>query len=315
MSEIDNLRRRVAVSAAAIVLTLLPAHAAQSPGRSAPVHGAVVVSGRDLVPPPPSREQLEDVDARIAAATALVDRFGRDAKARGLASSWRQATLERLLPLSLEGLHRVAQQAPSLDALAAAAMEAADDPSYVGNRASDLVYTPIAPCRFIDTRNAGGKIVGVRAFDVDKPGSSYGGAGACDPVSLLNIATRNSAFIAALAMNVTLVDTSTAGAPGVVAIKPTAAAPTSSLLNWSQQGPDVQVANQGVVSLDSNSLGQDEEFVIQTSGAVHIIVDLFGAFILPQATPLDTVHLFSSIVVPHHAATGIESPRVQRGTA
>lgn len=307
MSRIHRMLGPLVGTIGIIAATLAVTHA-QAPGPGTSRQG-VVWPGRNIAPARITQADVEAVEARVAAATALIDRFERDAKAEGRAEGWRQATLESLLPLSLEALHRVAQQAFSLDALAAATREAAGDADLLGQGNRDLVFTPIVPCRFIDTRQAGGKIAGVRGFDIDNPGSAYGGAGACDPAAILGLLPRNSDQIAALAMNVTLVDTSTAGAPGVVAIKPTAMAPASSLLNWHQQGVGVQVANQGVVSLDQGGgSGDVDEFVIQTSGPVHVVVDLFGAFIRPQATALETIHLFNSILVPNLAATGVESP-------
>lgn len=259
-----------------------------------------------------SHKQMERLEARIATATAIVRRLEREAKPRGLASGWRQATLETLLPLSLEGLRQVEQQAFNLDALASATKGAAEDPQALGDTNKDLVYTPITPCRFIDTRNAGGKINGVRGFDVDLTGSTYGGVAACDPTSLFGKVPADA--IGALAMNVTLFDTSTASTPGFVAVKPAAASPTTSLLNWYDRGPVVQVANQGIVSLYQANSGSDD-FVIQTSDAVHIIVDIFGAFIMPQATALQTQHPFESVVVANLAAGELESPVCPAGYA
>ena len=48
-------------------------------------------------------------------------------------------------------------------------------------------------------------------------------------------------------MNVTIV--APAAAPGFLALKPTAAAATSSFLNWYEAGPSVQMANMGVVTI------------------------------------------------------------------
>jgi hypothetical protein len=85
-------------------------------------------------------------------------------------------------------------------------------------------------------------------------------------------------------MNVTIVDPDVA--PGFVAIKPQPVSPTVSLVNWYEAGPNVQAANMGVVSTHQ---GAGTEFTITSSAAVHVIVDLFGLFIAPEATPLDTV--------------------------
>ena len=57
------------------------------------------------------------------------------------------------------------------------------DPAALGDVSLDLVFTPVAPCRIVDTRNAGGLIAAntFRAFDVDDSNfADQGGyAGSC----------------------------------------------------------------------------------------------------------------------------------------
>jgi hypothetical protein len=249
----------------------------------------------------PARRR-ERAQARIDAAIAIVNRFESEAKARGLGSGWRQASLETLLPLSLDALRQIDQQAFRLAALSDAVREAASDPNLVGDPDADLSYTPIMPCRFIDTRfYIDGKINGVRGFDIDNTGATYGASGACAPASLFGVSGTQ---IGALAMNVTVFDTADPPAPGFVAVKPTAASPTTSLLNWYDRGPTVQVANQGIVSLFQ---GGGSEFVIETSGSVHIIVDIFGAFIAPE-TALQHVIVADSVPVANGANGALSSP-------
>ena len=113
-----------------------------------------------------TQAQVDNAAARIAAANAIVSRFESDAKASGRGAGWRQATFETLLPLSLEALRRVEQEAFSIDALSSAVHRAAEDPSLIGDPTRDLTYTPIVPCRYIDTRNVAGRLNGVRS---DRP--------------------------------------------------------------------------------------------------------------------------------------------------
>lgn len=256
-----------------------------------------------------SQKQRENVEARIAAATAIADRLAADAKARGLASGWRQATLETLLPLSLEALQRVEQQAYSLDAVASATKAAAEDPNLLGDPNADLVYTPIAPCRFVNTIDyAGGKINGIRGFDFALSGANYGGAGGCHLPTLFGVGENS---FGAVAMNVTVVDTSIAGSPGFLAAKPNAAAGVTSLINWFTSSVNVQVANAGIVSTDQTGTGN--EFVIQTSGAVHVIVDIFGAFIEPEATAVDNQVLTTQTLITGSVAYDVFSPPCPAG--
>ncbi len=253
-------------------------------------------------------DQMQRLGRRIETVTGLLQRFESDAKARGLASGWRQATVETLLRLPLDHLDRVDREIFTLEALAGAvpapnrharaALPSDADPHLLGDRSRDLVYTPTVPCRFIDTRTLGGKIDGVRAFSFDLSGATYGGSASCGN----QFANAPAKDIGALAMNVTLVDTS-AGAPGFVAVKPLPQSPTVSLVNWYERGPDVQAANLAIVTLAQPSQ-PGVDFVVQTSGPVHIVVDIFGAFVTPFATTLDTEHVIQSQVVPASPGDG-----------
>ncbi len=233
-------------------------------------------------------EQRENVSRRIAIATEMVNQLQPQAKARGRSESWRRATLEALLALPLSSLEQLQGRAHDVDRLsdAIAAIEA---PATAATT-SDLVYTPIAPCRYIDTRGVGGKIDGVRGYDIALAGSSHGGDAPCNPTVLFGVGQDE---FGAIAMNVTIVDPSVA--PGFLAIKPTAAAGTTSLVNWYEAGASVQAANQGVITIDQGVATADE-FVIQTSAPVHAIVDIFGAFIAPQWGTVATTVDFAGIV-------------------
>ena len=239
-----------------------------------------------------TQRQREDAAARVELATAIVNRLQGEASAKGLNAEWRRAALETLLPLSMDALQQVEQRANSFDSLAAARAEAAEDPNLIGDPNRDLTYTPIVPCRFIDTRVVGGKINGTVPYDTSTNGATYGGVAACAPITVFGVADDEQ--IGALAMNVTIVDPSVA--PGFAAVKPTAAAPLTSLINWYEAGPTVQAANQGIVSTNQ-AAGTTTNFVIQTSAAVHVIVDLFGAFIEPQATALQTTSTTATVNV------------------
>src|SRR6266478_1218616 len=56
-------------------------------------------------------------------------------------------------------------------------------PKALGDTDQDLIYKPFVPCRYIDTRNVGGKISSPRGFDISLSGTSYGGIAACDPLT------------------------------------------------------------------------------------------------------------------------------------
>lgn len=167
----------------------------------------------------------------------------------------------------------------------------------LGDTNQDLVYKPFVPCRYIDTRNVGGKINSPRGFDISLPGTSYGGIAACDPLTLIGgVIDDNS--VGGLAMNVTIFDTSSAPPPGFLAVRPVGSTNVTSLLNWYVQGPFVQDANYAIITMDQSTAAN--EFEILASAQVHVIVDLFGAFVAPNATALDCATLYntSSTSVP-----------------
>jgi hypothetical protein len=85
-------------------------------------------------------------------------------------------------------------------------------------------------------------------------------------------------------------------APGFLAVKPTPASPTSSLLNWYQAGPNVQAANAGIFQSDRGTSDVVTDFVIQTSASTHVIMDLLGFFIAPEATALQTIDATGAFV-------------------
>jgi hypothetical protein len=274
---------------ACVSVILVSGVVAQTPRNDAgqTVHADVGTATGAAVGPlserPITPELAQSALDRAARAFAIIDGVASEAKARGLGAGWRQSMLEALLPLDVESLRRIEEQARTLDLLSAAITAAAPERPTLGTSSGDFTFTPITPCRFVDTRNAAGKLAGVRIYGLyDVSGALYGGSGACDPDALLGVGFSQ---ILALAMNVTIVDTSTAGAPGYLAVKPDTSSPTTSLLNWYDTGTGVQVANQVIVKA-----GVDR-FVIETSGAVHVIVDIFGGFVVPQATPIQTIQL------------------------
>lgn len=237
--------------------------------------------------------QADNLQERIAATMRIVDRFEGEARALGRASGWRQATVDALLSLSLAELRQVEQSAVSADGLPAAISAANADPQLLGDPAEDLVYTPVNPCRFSDTRVIGGKITGFRGYDMDNNGAVYGGTAACHPPTIFGVA--NADEVPAAVINVTLIDTTIA--PGFVAIKPNALSTISSINNWYDVGQFVQNSNTAIASIEQD-LAVADEFVIQTSAPVHVITDIFGVFLPPEATALEQAFPSASVVIP-----------------
>jgi hypothetical protein len=168
-------------------------------------------------------------------------------------------------------------------------------PKAFGDTNQDLIYKPFTPCRYIDTRNVGGKVLPPpampRGFDISQPGTAYGGTAGCDPLTLIGgVIDDNS--VGGLAMNVAIFDTSAAAPPGFLGARPAGSTNLTSLLNWDVSSPFWQDSNYAIITMDQSPLVNEFEFF--TSSAVHVIVDLFGAFIAPNATALDCVTLYNA---------------------
>jgi hypothetical protein len=175
-------------------------------------------------------------------------------------------------------------------------------PKALGDTTQDLVYKPFTPCRYIDTRNVGGKVLPPPApptgFDISQSGTAYGGSAACAPLTLIGgVIDDNS--VGGLAMNVAIFDTSAAAPPGFLGARPAGSTNLTSLLNWDVSSPFWQDSNYAIITMDQSPLANEFEFF--TSSAVHVIVDLFGAFVAPNATKLDCVTLYNA------SATGVSA--------
>lgn len=226
----------------------------------------------------------EEVSRRHALAQAIVEGMAAEAGRRNLAHTWRASTLNGLLVLDSSALREL-QAAGAYDDVVAGMAKASARSTHkrLGNVSQDVVYKPVTPCRLIDTRNVGGKISGVRAYNLDVAGNPYGGDPACN---LAAIVGQSQGQVGALFLNITIIDPQTV--PGFIAARKAGDTNLTSWVNWYQSGPAVQSANAGIVTTaNAENAAQANSFEILSSGAVDVIVDLFGAFVRPEATALD----------------------------
>jgi hypothetical protein len=242
---------------------------------ASPQDSAMTSAGSSITP-----AMRASFDARMRAAEAIVA-----AVENGGGATLTVANLvwlrERLYRLTLEQLQGIG--APSSFKDAADALERVRDASpQLGSSSVELVYYPITPCRYIDTRFQGGPLVNTRTFDLSFTGGAFGGSIACDPKAA---GGGNEDRIGALAINVAIVGPTVA--PGFVGVRPAGATSTTALVNWWEQGPSVQASNAGVVSTNqSPSTAAEVEFF---GGQTHLIVDVFGVFAAPTSSVLDCV--------------------------
>jgi hypothetical protein len=157
------------------------------------------------------------------------------------------------------------------------------DVKALGDANRDLVYTPLAPCRILDTRNAGGALlanvsrnfVGFSAnFD-----SQGGTAGTC---SIPN-------GVAALAMNVYAVN---ATGLGFIKVWPQAGAePAVSTVNY--QNGFIAIATGAIVPVNA---ANNNSFTAKSPLNIDFIADVVGYFAAPAgyAAPTKVTHSTSS---------------------
>ena len=127
-----------------------------------------------------------------------------------------------------------------------------------------LVYTPITPCRIVDTRVTGTPFAAkeTRAFSTN--GAATQGGGACTVYS--------GTIPAALSLNVT-VDATSLGIPtqyGYLNLLPQNGTNTS----WMNFVGGQTVANAGVASINQ----ADGSFSIKSQNPANVVVDVFGYF-------------------------------------
>ncbi len=226
-------------------------------------------------------EMRTNFDARMRVAEAIIAAVerGPDAAALTVANVvWLRESLYRLTLEQLQGMGSPATLADATDALG----RVRDATPQLGSSSVELVYYPITPCRYIDTRFQGGPLAGTRTYDLSFTGGAFGGSIGCDPKAAVG---GNEDNIGALAMNVAIVGPT--AAPGFIGVRPAGGSTTTALVNWWEQGPNVQASNAGVVSTNQSlSTVAEIEFF---GSPTQFIVDVFGVFAAPTATALDCV--------------------------
>ena len=166
----------------------------------------------------------------------------------------------------------------------------------LGQNFQDLVYTPVTPCRIVDTRRAveGALAAGVaRTFDVDSSNLAEQGGSATGCGIPLAVAQ---------AVTMTIVAVQPAGR-GYLAAWGLGPRPTpSSVLNYDAN--DV-VANTAIIPVVP---GGGNDFTLSSLATTHVVVDVLGYFAASNATRLDCTNVLSDIVaVPVDELTAVDA--------
>lgn len=168
-------------------------------------------------------------------------------------------------------------------------------PGDLGDIAADLVYTPMTPCRIVDTRlAAAGAIIGntTRTFDMDGTNfSTQGGFGGSCGIP--------SGVARAVVMTITVTQPVAAGYFTAWAFGPQ---PFISVLNYEA---GATIANTTIVPV-APSAGAD--FSLYSFATAHAVIDVMGYFAAPIATALDCTTVNSAVTaVPTNAWTAIDA--------
>lgn len=181
-----------------------------------------------------------------------------------------------------------AADAPTFNGMNSALI-ASKVPKSLGEVAADLVFVPVTPCRLFDTRVAGGAIAAntVRGIDVTAV-SSYGFQGGSND-DCGGVGAAGS--FAAVAVNLTVVTPS--GAGYITAFPTGGTQPLAATVNYTA---GAVVGNFAIVRLDQGAAAN--EMNIYSFATTHVVGDVVGYFINPQATAVQCTTVQTSYSVP-----------------
>jgi len=214
-----------------------------------------------------------------------------------VSDSWRAGLLSTLYALPSQALQRITS-ASTLDEIYAQAQTAPraqpgapSTANSLGSASDSLVFTPMTPCRYIDTRNVGGALSAApRAFNLVNGGTTYGGDIGC---------VLPSGSTPAFAANVTI--TVAGGAAGYVTLRPAGSTDVTSFINWPVGGTP-GLANAGIIATAPAAGGGNGFEAVAAQNNPQLIVDLFGYFTASPPTPLTCVNTAVGTV---HIAPGL----------
>jgi len=238
--------------------------------------------------------QLARAQAKLAHATQIADQFASSAAEAGLPARWRTEMVNALMQNPESTFAQVQAKGNVSDAMLAAnslgggKVAPGIQPEVLGDVTDDLTYIPLAsPCRIVDTRVAGGIVVGTiaRNFVVSSSNTAQGGSG-CNPWT----GYLGGGLAGAVAVNITVDANGQSATPGsyLTAFATGAAVPATSWLNFA--GGQV-ASNAGILPLSTSpSFG----FTVLTSATTHVIVDVTGSFVRPAATALTCSNVYNT---------------------
>jgi hypothetical protein len=243
---------------------------------------------------------VNEVEAnRAAVVDELIARWGGILPAEGRDESVAKVRA-RLLGMSADELVR----------LQAATRWEEVQPQVFGDLTTDLVFTPLAGCRLLDTRIATsapwlGPVPPNTTIDFsvnDSLAPQGGSAVSCDPTGL-----GLSADPPALAIIITAISPTGPGNLRTYASGGTI--PLASMLNYT---PGTTISS-GVITQSCTSCSTELAIRNQGGGSLHIAVDLVGFFHSPHRTAVDQQVVITSDPIAANATFTVTSPNCPAG--
>lgn len=152
----------------------------------------------------------------------------------------------------------------------------------LGSLSSDLVFTPVPPCRIMDTRNPGAKS-GILAAGTVRSFFGWNSTFAAQGGSPTTCGTLTNTNQAAIVVNFTVVTPDTGGY--ITAFPADAGQPLAATVNFTAGSV---VGNNATLKL--NQTGTGDDFKIYSTSNVHVVADIVGYYAKPVATELQCVN-------------------------
>ena len=162
----------------------------------------------------------------------------------------------------------------------------------IGSLSSDLVFTPLTPCRIVDTRVAGGPILANTTRGYKAWGASFAAQGG----AATNCGIPQNTNVAALELNLVVVGTL---ADGYITAFPFGVTqPLASTLNYVA---GAVLANGATVKVSQTS--QAFDWSLFTLATTHFVADVTGYYSRPVATALECIDVAGpQVTVPASAS-------------
>lgn len=209
--------------------------------------------------------------------------------------TWSDALRARLQGADLHNLRR-AMEAVTFDEMLAVlsgkALSGGDGPLQIGDASADLVYTPVTPCRILDTRVAGGAIPAgtSRGYDVSTWWfSTFEPQGGVD--GDCNIPARP----AAVAVNLAAVSPASAGY--LTAYPHGEDQPLAATVNYPAGGV---TSNEVLITVSATGTYDMRVYSHRQS---HVVGDIVGYYMAPEATTPDCELVETSVSVAAGGST------------